>query len=179
MENYNKFILNPDSITKYDIPFAKAYRNLLQQYPTENLLTLLLHVDGIPLSKSSKLKLWICDASIVEIPPHLRVRRSNMFLISVYIGYTEPNVNIWVKTPFTAINELKNKVFQVPNIHASFKVKVYGCIGDSPALKLMCNMIGHNGYLPCYYCDIKGIHVKKARKRQYPYTPSTKYRSIN
>ena len=70
-------------------------------------------------------------------------------------------------------------VFQIPGIHASFKVKVYGCIGDSPALKLMSNMIGRNGYYSCYYCDIKGIYVQKARKRQYSYTPSIKYRSVN
>ena len=70
-------------------------------------------------------------------------------------------------------------VFQIPVIHASFKVKVYGCIGDSPALKLMCNMIGHNGYYPWHYCDIKGIYVQKARKRKYSYTPSIKYRSVN
>ena len=94
MENYKKIILNPDSKTKYDIPFAKVYKNLLQQYLTENLLTLLLHIDGIPLSKSSKLKLWICYASIIEISPHLRVQRANMFLISIYIGYTESSVNM-------------------------------------------------------------------------------------
>ena len=94
MENYKKIILNPDSKTKYDIPFAKVYKNLLQQYLTENLLTLLLHIDGIPLSKSSKLKLWICDTSIIEISPHLRVQRANMFLISIYIGYTESSVNM-------------------------------------------------------------------------------------
>ena len=43
MENYKKIILNPDSKTKYDIPFAKVYKNLLQQYPTENLNSFTSH----------------------------------------------------------------------------------------------------------------------------------------
>ena len=129
-----------------------------------------------------------------------------MFLVSMYIGYTEPNVNIWLQTSFSTINELKQKgrkyslfifknvftvpqikrnsfslflVFQAPSFLTPFKVLAYGCIGDSSALKLMRNMIGYNGYYPCYYCDIKGIHVQRARKRQYPYIPSIKYRTVN
>ncbi|CAF4584755.1 unnamed protein product, partial [Rotaria socialis] len=97
IEEYKKLIFNPNQETKFDIPFAKVYQRLIQQHSTENLLTLLLHVDGIGLVKSSKLMLWICDASIIELPPELRYRRANVFLISMYIGYTEPNVNIWLK----------------------------------------------------------------------------------
>ncbi|CAF4676474.1 unnamed protein product [Rotaria socialis] len=40
-------------------------------------------------------------------------------------------------------------------------------------------MIGHNGYYPCYYCDIKGVHIRKPRKRQYPYTPTSNCRTVN
>ncbi|CAF3256097.1 unnamed protein product [Rotaria socialis] len=69
--------------------------------------------------------------------------------------------------------------FEVERIQQSFNIKVYGCIGDSPALKLMSNMIGHNGYYPCYYCDIKGVHIRKPRKRQYPYTPANNCRTVN
>ncbi|CAF3742425.1 unnamed protein product [Rotaria socialis] len=69
--------------------------------------------------------------------------------------------------------------FEVERIQQSFNIKVYGCIGDSPALKLMSNMIGHNGYYPCYYCDIKGVHIRKPRKRQYPYTPTNNCRTVN
>ncbi|CAF2088964.1 unnamed protein product [Rotaria magnacalcarata] len=47
IENYRKMILNPDPQTIYDIPFGKAYQNLMKQYSNENLLSLLFHVDGI------------------------------------------------------------------------------------------------------------------------------------
>ncbi|CAF3327366.1 unnamed protein product [Rotaria socialis] len=92
IEEYKKFILNPDSQTPYDIPLGKAYQRLLRQYSNENLLTILLHVDGISVVKSTNLKLWICAASLIELPPSLRTRRSNMFLVSIEAQLTNRNV---------------------------------------------------------------------------------------
>ncbi|CAF1684484.1 unnamed protein product [Rotaria magnacalcarata] len=69
--------------------------------------------------------------------------------------------------------------FEVERIQQSFNIKVYGCIDDSPALKLLSNMIGHNGYYPCYYCDIKGVHIRKPRKKQHPYTLTSNCRTVN
>ena len=39
-------------------------------------------------------------------------------------------------------------------------------------------MIGHNGYYPCFYCDIRGEHVRQASKRQYQYEVPFHYRTI-
>ena len=54
---YRNIIRNPDLQITYDLSFGRAYQYLLQKYPNENLLTSLLHVDGISLVKSTKLKL--------------------------------------------------------------------------------------------------------------------------
>ncbi|CAF3121443.1 unnamed protein product [Rotaria sp. Silwood2] len=43
----------------------------------------------------------------------------------------------------------------------------------------MTNIIGHNGYYSCFYGHIKGIHIRKPRKRQYPYTSTINYRTVN
>ncbi|CAF3787500.1 unnamed protein product [Rotaria sp. Silwood1] len=134
--------------------------------------------NGISIVKSTNLKLWICDASLIELPPAIRTKRSNIFLISMYIGYTEPNVKTWLRSSFENINALKTADFQVESLQKSFKIKVYGCIADSPALKLMANMIGHNGYYPCFYCHIKGEHVRQVSKRQYQYEVLVHYRTI-
>jgi hypothetical protein len=55
---------------------------------------------------------------------------------------------------------------------------VFGCIADSPGLKLMANMIGHNGYFPCFYCHIEGEHIRAASKRQYRYESTVDYRTV-
>ena len=44
---------------------------------------------------------------------------------------------------------------------------MYGVLGDCPALKSALCHIGHTGYWPCWYCEVKGKHV--AKKRQYYY----------
>ncbi|CAF1147912.1 unnamed protein product [Adineta ricciae] len=179
IEQYKKRISNRYLQTKYDIPFAKAYEHLLQKFPVNNLLTLLLHVDSVGLTKSTKQKLWICDASILEIPPKLRYCRSNIFLISMYIGYSDPNVKLWLKSSFSAISLLKQTDLQVPDVQQVFRLKVYGCIADCPALKVMANMIGHTGYYPCFYCHIKGTHVREAKKRQYEFQTAPMNRTVN
>ena len=39
-------------------------------------------------------------------------------------------------------------------------------------------MIGHTGYFPCFYCHIRGIHSREARKRQYPFVDHIDYRTV-
>lgn len=46
-------------------------------------------------------------------------------------------------------------------------LRVYGVIGDCPAIKVILNHISHVGYNCCWYCNIKGEHVNG--KRQYYY----------
>ena len=46
-------------------------------------------------------------------------------------------------------------------------VKVYGVIGDTPALNLVLNHKSHVGYDCCWFCHITGEHVNG--KRQYYY----------
>ena len=59
----------------------------------------------------------------------------------------------------------------------SYKVILYGVIGDCPAIKLILNMVGHTSYYCCFYCYTKCIHSKEARIRQYPYSLRTQQRT--
>ena len=43
-------------------------------------------------------------------------------------------------------------------------IVLYGRIGDCPALKLLWNMSGHEGYFCCSYFHLKGVHNAEARK---------------
>ncbi|CAF4362153.1 unnamed protein product [Rotaria magnacalcarata] len=109
IQKYKDSFSNNTYQQPYDIPFAKQYQQLLIKYPEQNLLSLILHVDGASLVKSTKLKLWLFTASIVELPPNIRMKRQNMILISMYIGYTEPDVKLWLASSLTTINNLKKK----------------------------------------------------------------------
>ena len=91
-----------------DIPFNTLYRTMVNGIKNcTNFISLILHLDGISLCKSTKLKLWLLSGIFIELPPHLRYRRCNMILISVYIGYAEPQSKLWLASSFSQLNELK------------------------------------------------------------------------
>ncbi|CAF1254773.1 unnamed protein product [Rotaria sordida] len=116
IEDYKKKIWsndNKDNNETYDIPFASTYRVLLNKH-NKNFISLLFHLDGIRLCKSTKLKLWIFSASIIELPPPLRYRRHNMPLISIFVGCKEPKMTMWLGGSIRMLKILKqNGMFNV------------------------------------------------------------------
>ena len=105
IEEYNCQIKqNNDLDQTNDIPFNALYQQLLEQNPNKNLISLLLHLDGIGLTKSTQLKMWMFSGSIIELPPHIRYRRYNMVLLSIWVGYSEPEMELWLEP---IVNELK------------------------------------------------------------------------
>jgi len=98
-----------------DIPFNLLYRKMMKNVKNEQFISIILHVDGISLCKSKKLTLWLLSGIIIELPPHLRYRRCNMILLSIYIGIGEPKPKSWLNSCFAQLNHLKNdgKSFQV------------------------------------------------------------------
>ncbi|CAF4335898.1 unnamed protein product, partial [Rotaria magnacalcarata] len=148
---YKQEIASQSLIEDNDIPFN----------------TLIPHIDGVSLCKSSKLMLWLLSGAFVELPPHLRYRRSNMILLSIWIGYQEPIPKAWLSSCVDRLNRLKTEDILLSN-GSKCQVLFYGIIGDCPALKGILEFIGHTGYHCCFYCYIHGIHVGgRGGKRQY------------
>jgi hypothetical protein len=53
-------------------------------------------------------------------------------------------------------------------------LKIYGLIGDCPALSLTLNHNLHGGYYCCWYCMVEGNYIDN--KVQYNYDKSIKMR---
>ena len=92
-----------------DIPFARLYRDLLAKHGTENIISLILHLDGISLTSSTRLKMWLFSGAIVELPPKHRYQRYNMILMSVWVAYVEPDPHLWLRTSIVALRNLKDQ----------------------------------------------------------------------
>lgn len=107
IREYKRIINSGTRDIPYDIPFSQQYKRLLNQNKKRNLLSLILHFDGISLVKSTKLKLWLCSSSIVELPPNIRTQRTNIMLFSMYIGHTEPDVKLWLEPILIRFQDLK------------------------------------------------------------------------
>ncbi|CEF61381.1 Hypothetical protein SRAE_0000050700 [Strongyloides ratti] len=50
----------------------------------EKILDLLLHTDGAPLSKSSKVQIWPVSAIFLDLPPKIRIAFHNVVLFSIW-----------------------------------------------------------------------------------------------
>lgn len=97
------------SLNEYnDIPFNRLYQNMISRLANDtNFVSLILHIDGVSICKSSKLTLWLLSGVFIELPPHLRYQRSNMILLSIWIGYSEPVSSSWLSSTFDRLNRLK------------------------------------------------------------------------
>ncbi|CAF1619525.1 unnamed protein product [Rotaria magnacalcarata] len=108
--------------------------------------------------------MWLFSGSIVELPPICRYRRYNMILMSIWVAYTEPKPDLWLRPIISQIQSLKMQDIVI-NENINYRLKIYGITGDCPALKLILNFISHNGYYCCWLCYVPGEHI--GSKRQY------------
>ncbi|CAF1489595.1 unnamed protein product [Rotaria magnacalcarata] len=177
IKQYKDKIINENNDGDYDIPFASTYRDLLKKNSHKNFISLIFHLDGINLCKSTKLKMWLFSTSIIELPPTLRYRRSNMPLISMWIACKEPDIKLWLNESVEMLKLLKNTGILVDGFSAKMDIFYYGVIADCPALKLILNFIGHGGYFCCWFCFVEGYHNSVCKKRQYLFTKSLTMRS--
>ncbi|CAM4892675.1 unnamed protein product [Rotaria socialis] len=165
IEEYKQKIYNNiDEQETQDILFGYLYGELLKEYSSENILSLILHLDGVGLTRSSKLKMWLFSGSIVELPPIFRYRRYNMILMSIWVAYTEPKPDLWLRPIISQIQSLKMQGIVI-NENINYKLKIYGVTDDCPVLRLILNFISHNGYYCCWLCYVPGEHI--GGKRQY------------
>ena len=134
IEVYRIQIMNgkPDDQT-VDIVFGNVYQSLIKRCGSQDLITLLLHADGVSVTNSSKLKMWLLSAVIVEIPPNLRSRRCNMIPISIWVSTVEPVMNIWLKRSIDNLQSIKatgmNYIFR----HRQFFAGKVRSVGSSLA----------------------------------------------
>ena len=106
---YKEKIVMKDEMNKNkDIPFSSLYQRLLTTDRSENLISLLLHADGISLTRSTKLKLWMLSGALIELPPKLRNRHCIMVLISIWIANNvEPSPQIWLNRSLAQLEMIK------------------------------------------------------------------------
>ncbi|CAF1383215.1 unnamed protein product, partial [Rotaria magnacalcarata] len=161
---YRQKIMTGQNNENNDIPFQNIYQCFLKTVIHQPFISVILHLDGIGLGKSNKLTLWILSCMIVELPPHLRNKRQNMIPLLSWISSREPIIDIWLSECIRYLRNFKSSGFLIHGYQRWF-IYFIGVIADCPAMKLVLNHIGHNGYYSCWYCKVSGIHT--LNKRQY------------
>ncbi|CAF1331592.1 unnamed protein product [Didymodactylos carnosus] len=167
-----KIMINDDVFLKYDddIVSGEKYQNLLKSQSDGLFITLIIHPDGLPLVKTTKLSLWALSASIVELHPQLRQRRRNMMLLSACIGNGKPDVFGWLNSVVEQLMDLKLRGIVIrteTNEVRHYSCYFHGIVGDLPGLAFVLNFKGHTGYFSCFFCFLEGI---RNGKMLFPYT---------
>jgi hypothetical protein len=107
IEYKQKILHNDDPEQTKDIPFGTLYQYILKKNNYQDLISLFLHVDGISITNSTKLKLWMLSGSLVELPAQLRSRRWNMVVISIWVAYVEPSAQLWLNYALSKLQLIK------------------------------------------------------------------------
>ena len=105
---------NNDVLGTKDIGYAQCYQHLLDRFSAESFVTALMHLDGVGLCKSSKLKMWLFSFSLVELPPKVRYQRYNMPIMSMWISHKEPVASLWLRRCVSSLEEIKVSGTNVP-----------------------------------------------------------------
>jgi hypothetical protein len=120
-------------------------------------ISILVNIDGIPLTKSSRSTFWPILGLIYgeEIP----------FLIGVYHGTGKPDyVNSFLSKFIDEAVQLEKDGLDHRGLNV--KVRLSGFIYDAPARSFVAGTSGHTGKFACPKCKAIGINFLKLGKKR-------------
>ncbi|CAF3834664.1 unnamed protein product [Rotaria magnacalcarata] len=91
-----------------DVVYNQNYK-LLCDSTDDPFISIILHLDGVSLSKSNKQPMWILSCSFVELPPIIRNRRQNNLILSIWVGKKQPYIELWLSETIKQLKNLKSK----------------------------------------------------------------------
>jgi hypothetical protein len=138
--------------------------NISNLNSVENLLTLTIGIDGLPISKSSNLQFWPILGKLDQcIDP-------SPFVIALFYGETKPSSVLDFLNPL--INEmilLETQGLTINNINYSFRIRCI--ISDAPARSYIKCIKPHQAYHGCERCYCKFEWDRKVIYRDGIYKP--------
>jgi hypothetical protein len=141
-----------------------------------NHVTIMLHIDGAPVTKFGGKSLWPIQATLCEIPPPLRDHKKAVMILAAWLSNRHPDINLLWQNVANQLQQLFNDeiTVKIKKRQVQFVVRIQLITFDLPALALNCNIIQFNGYNACPFCKIPGTLIDK--QVFYPHS-STQYQS--
>jgi len=119
----------------------------------ENIIKLVVGIDGLPLTKSSSSAFW-------PILAYARYSsfKSNVFLVGLYWGKEKPQCsNSFLKNLVDELKFLAENGMDTAYGRKNVKVETFCC--DTPAKSFILNTKGHVGYYSCPRCIVEGERI--------------------
>jgi hypothetical protein len=111
-----------------------------------------LHVDGLPLFKSSSVNFWpiLCGISYTRCEPSI---------VAVFCGEGKPDINTYLSKFCIEYTDLVRNGFFYNCEHYSVRLRAFIC--DAPARAFLKQCKGHNAYSGCEKCVVRGQYKDK------------------
>nr|XP_042895059.1 uncharacterized protein LOC107451905 [Parasteatoda tepidariorum] len=127
-------------------------------------ISLMMNSDGSPVFKSSRASMWLIQAVINELPPHLRW--AHCIVGGLWFGKGHPNMKLFMEVYIKELTDLSEQGIRWKNRDKYVESHVYtvcGCF-DSPARCAVQNMNQFNGYFGCPWCLHPGTLIEGVMK---------------
>lgn len=132
----------------WDAGLIKSLSEICKYKDCPTKLVLEFNIDGLPISKTSKVQFWPIQCSILNV-------NIRPIFVGIYCGMTKPvSVDEYVE-PF--INECGLAIDEGIVINGkSYTVKFDKMMADAPARAFLKCIKGHSGYCSCERCTVEG-----------------------
>uniref|UniRef100_A0A7M5XM62 Uncharacterized protein n=1 Tax=Clytia hemisphaerica TaxID=252671 RepID=A0A7M5XM62_9CNID len=135
---------------------------------SENKLKLLVNIDGVPISKSSKSQLWPILGAVF--------RSKFVFPIAIYHGTSKPSsTEVFLSDFVDEFADLVRNGIEFDGTIIIFELKAIIC--DDPARAFVECIIGHTGYSACERCV--GIGERKQNRTVYNSNNNDSLKEVN
>ena len=132
-----------------------------------------MNTDGVSLYKSSKVSLWPVYLEIANLCPKLRFRHDNVVICALWVGRSQPNMQMLLTPIFDELKRLNVVGFPIntgPDGIRTVRVKLLFCFADLVAKAKILNMKQINGHCGCPTCIHPGEH-----EQSHLYLPGKSY----
>ena len=139
----------------------KALKCLLEKEASlleKDLFDLIVHFDGIPITKSSSFSFW---------PILCRIHGSSIlpFTIGIYYSDSKPDLHIYLEKFCCEMKDLINTGLQFNQKKYTIQIRAF--IADAPAKSFIKQVKQHGGYYACTHCTVKGSYNKELKSMSY------------
>lgn len=140
----------------YHFGLENGIKNLIESNKEVKLneAIILINVDGLPISDSSRSEFWPILGIITSL------KGSDPFVIGIYHGCRKPaDSNLFLESLVKeAICLIENGMEAYGSVNR-IPVKISGFVCDTPARSFICQTKGHSGYYGCNKCLTKGEYI--------------------
>lgn len=163
--SYVYFGVKENILKKASMGLVKGFYPIIEKIQTANsmneILTVTVNVDGLPLHSSSNKSFWpllgILDQSVDKTP----------FIIAIYYGKSKPNdANDFFSSFVSECSTLEEQGIQLQGKQYGFRISCF--VADAPARAFLKCIVSHNSLYACEKCILEGTYLGRTTWQYVP-----------